>query len=151
MCYPSDMRYFTVFVLVLFFSASAFAEPPIRVIDGDTFERDGYRYRVWGIDAPESAETCPDGYPMGREAAKFLELMLANDVTCSVMDRDRYGRIVTRCTVDATGDDVASLMVGNGFAWDWPRYSNGRYSYWEDVAQASHSGVWAHGCRWGRS
>jgi hypothetical protein len=40
----------------------AFAES-VRVIDGDTLEIDGVTYRLWGIDAPESANLAPTDGP----------------------------------------------------------------------------------------
>lgn len=42
------------------------------VIDGDTLEVAGVRVRLWGIDAPESRQTClraEPPYPCGQRAA----------------------------------------------------------------------------------
>lgn len=143
------MRNLTIFVLALFFSATAFAETPIRVIDGDTFNRGEYRYRISGIDAPESNDVCPDGYPAGREATKLLADLLSNDnVDCIDLGRDRYGRVVTQCTW--FGYDIAEMMVSEGLAWDWPRYSNGRYEHAQSIASSGGRGLWSHGCVWGR-
>ena len=141
---------FIAFVLGLFFSTIASAEPPIRVIDGDTFARGEYRYRIWGIDAPEKADRCPDGYPAGREATKLLVHLLANDIVCSDLGRDGYGRVITQCVTAQGGYDIAAMMVAAGFAWDWPRYSNGRYAHWQIAARDGQRGVWGHGCRWRR-
>lgn len=141
------------FVLVLFLGTSAFAGPT-RTIDGDTFEGIGddgnvYRYRIWGIDAPESRDVCPDGYPAGRMATETLDALLSNAVvSCNPMDTDRYGRVVAVCRAD--GQDIARLMVMHGYAWDWPRYSNGYYAHVQSIAEQSGRGLWAHGCRWGR-
>jgi endonuclease YncB( thermonuclease family) len=145
MCYPSDMRNFIVFVLCLFLSATAWADIPIRVIDGDTFARGEHRYRIWGIDAPESGAVCPDGYPAGREATKLLTALLSNDhVDCSDLGRDRYGRVVTQCLWQ--GRDLAGMMVSEGLAWDWPRYSKGEYQREQAVASSGGRGIWSHGC-----
>lgn len=137
-------------VLAVLFSMSATAEPAIRVIDGDTFERGGFKYRLWGIDAPEAGDVCPDGYPAGREATKQLEWFLANDITCHDLGRDRYDRVITQCEFRHTGYDIARKMVLEGFAWDWATYSGGQYADAQAHAREGTRGVWAHGCRWGR-
>ena len=58
-----------------FLAASAAAAEmtgPVRVIDGDTLDLAGTRVRLWGIDAPETRQTCEgrDGqtYECGRES-----------------------------------------------------------------------------------
>ena len=43
------------------------------ITDGDTLKQGGVTYRLWGIDAPELAQTCPDGWPAGRLAATRLQ------------------------------------------------------------------------------
>ena len=35
------------------------------ITDGDTLEQGGVTYRLWGIDAPEAKQVCPDGWPAG--------------------------------------------------------------------------------------
>ena len=32
-----------------------------RVVDGDTIDLNGTRWRLWGIDAPETHQTCAGG------------------------------------------------------------------------------------------
>jgi endonuclease YncB( thermonuclease family) len=34
-------------------------------VDGDTLKQGGVTYRLWGIDAPEAKQVCPDGWPAG--------------------------------------------------------------------------------------
>ena len=48
---------FVTLVLVLA-SAPAAAQ---TVTDGDTLKQGGATYRLWGIDAPEAKQVCPDG------------------------------------------------------------------------------------------
>ena len=38
------------------------------ITDGDTLKLDGITYRLLGIDAPETKQDCPDGWPAGRLA-----------------------------------------------------------------------------------
>ena len=33
------------------------------ITDGDTLKQGGVTYRLWGIDAPEAKQVCPDGWP----------------------------------------------------------------------------------------
>ncbi len=73
------------------------------VIDGDTIEIQGQRIRLHGIDAPESRQLCRlDGKPWqcGKDAANALaEKIARRPVTCEDLARDRYKRIIGRCTV----------------------------------------------------
>lgn len=65
------------------------------VSDGDTLKVGLQRYRLFGIDAPESQQTCSDGWPAGRLAASHLQsLIVGRSVTCQAKDRDRYGRLL---------------------------------------------------------
>lgn len=118
------------------------------VVDGDTIEIQGTRIRIWGIDAPEGQQTCSreDGkeYRCGQVAANQLAtyLLKGQPVSCDRIDTDRYGRMVASCRI-ANGDDIASWLVRNGLALDWPLYSAGKFSKEEAAAKAQKSGVWA--------
>lgn len=109
-------------VLLASLSISAAFEPiqgRASVIDGDTIEVQGKRIRLWGIDAPESAQMCKraDGsdYRCGREATMFLDKYLqGKTVSCVQKDMDRYGRIVAVCRAGRT--DINGWMVTNGWA-----------------------------------
>src|SRR4029450_3916511 len=78
-------------------------------------------YRLWGIDAPELAQTCPDGWPAGRLAATKLQELAPGPVVCQEKDRARFGRIVAVCRV--SGEDLGAIMVREGFAWAFTRFS----------------------------
>ena len=40
---------------------------------------DGVTYRLWGIDAPESAQPCADGRPAGKAATEHLRALQDSD------------------------------------------------------------------------
>ena len=101
------------------------------MIDGDTFDINGLRFRQCGIDAPEHHQ--PDGEP----SRLALGALLAGvQVTCQVVGggtvcntRSRTmsrERVVAQCFVDV--QDVAASIVEAGQACDWPDYSGGHYS-----------------------
>ena len=114
-----------------------------RVIDGDTLELGGARIRLYGIDAPESAQRCrAQGrlWACGREATRTLaRLVRLKQVACEERDRDRYGRIVAVCT--AAGRDLNAWMVAEGWAVAYRRYSRA-YVATERRARAAKRGVW---------
>ena len=114
------------------------------VIDGDTIEVHGQRVRLHGIDAPESQQLCrQDGKPWqcGKDAANALADKIARrPVTCEDSGRDRYKRIIARCTV--AGEDLGALMVSEGVALVYRRYSLD-YVDEEADARAARRGIWA--------
>ena len=116
-------------------------------IDGDTLEVVGHRVRLWGIDALELAQTCgrTDGarWPCGQFAKDALyRLVWGARVVCnSVGDPDRYGRDVARCSVGTI--DLGGNLVRDGWALDWPRYSNSEYRVQQVEAEGAMIGAWS--------
>lgn len=89
-------------------------------------------------------QACPDRWPAGHLAAAHLaSLMAGRSVTCDRRDTDRYGRTVAVCW--AGGEDLGGVMVRQGMAWAFTRYS-GDYVEQEAQAKADGAGVHAHGC-----
>jgi micrococcal nuclease len=88
----------------------------IYVIDGDTFDLNGTRIRVAGIDAPETHPArCPREAALGAAATeKLAELLRRKPLWISGEKIDRYGRSVR--TVRTGGEDVADAMIGSGLA-----------------------------------
>ncbi|MEO1307387.1 MAG: thermonuclease family protein [Pseudomonadota bacterium] len=129
-------------VLVFIAAASpGFAE--VRVVDGDTLEIDGTIYRIAGIDAPETGQSCESAsgsWPCGKEAANNLaSLVVGQQVVCTRDDVDQYGRIIGPCHVGEY--DLAHIMVADGLAWAYRRYSMD-YVPQEDLARSNGIGVW---------
>lgn len=124
--------------------------PPIigraSVIDADTLEIRGRRIRLWGVDAPESRQSCERAgltYQCGTAAANALSNWVTErTVTCAPRGRpDRYQRIVAVCSVGGT--DMGGWLVRNGHALDYVRYSGGAYASDEEAARLSRAGIWA--------
>ncbi len=138
------MRALTIALCLLATPVLADVAGPARVIDGDTLEIQGQRIRLHGIDAPESRQICfIDGkrWQCGKDAANVLaEKINRRPVACEEVDRDRYGRIVARCTV--ASEEINAWMVLQGLALAYRRYS---LDYVDEEAEArtARRGIWA--------
>jgi endonuclease YncB( thermonuclease family) len=64
-------------------------------------------------------------------------------VVCQEKDRDCYGRTVAICR--ASGKDLGAIMVWEGMAWAFVRYSRD-YVDQQAKAKADRLGVHAHDC-----
>ena len=136
------LRAFLAFCLACLLSLPALAG--VRVVDGDTIVLDGTRWRLWGIDAPESKQWCGD-YPAGVQATAVLEkLMRGRTIACEDRGGDRYGRRIGLCRAD--GDDLGAAMVRLGQAWAFVHYSRD-YIAQEAKARAERLGVHGHACQ----
>jgi endonuclease YncB( thermonuclease family) len=119
----------------------------ISVADGDSFQIDGRRYRLHGIDAPELHQTCRsrDGreWPCGRRARDELRKLLSGgNLECSPVATDRFERMVAACRVD--GRDLGDSMVRNGWAVaHQTRGASSRYVSAEQEARAAGRGIWS--------
>jgi endonuclease YncB( thermonuclease family) len=116
------------------------------VVDGDTIEIHGERIRIFGIDAPESAQLCRGNdsltYRCGARAANELDkLVEQRQVICRTTGQDIYRRYVAICWTG--GMDIGEWLVRNGLALDWPKYSNGRYFSAQNEAKNVERGIWA--------
>ena len=112
--------------------------------DGDTIKLNGTTYRLWGIDAPETNQTCVDGWEAGREATRAItELIRGRSVTCHAVTQDRYGRTVALCFADDV--NLSAAMVQSGMAWAFVRYSRD-YVELEAKAKTARIGVHGHDC-----
>jgi endonuclease YncB( thermonuclease family) len=114
------------------------------ITDGDTLRFPTARVRLYGIDAPEKDQICLDAteepWPCGRDSAVALQRLIAGqDVRCTAMDRDRYGRIIAICLAGKT--EINAWMVENGWALAYRHYST-RYVPQEDAARIARRGLW---------
>lgn len=114
--------------------------------DGDSIHAGDVYYRLWGVDAPEKAQTCkrPSGarWACGQAASAAMREMIAGqEVRCQARDRDRYRRTVAVCGTDAI-PDLGAEMVRRGLALDYKRYSGGAYAGQERAARRNRRGMW---------
>ncbi|KAK9833805.1 hypothetical protein WJX74_006365 [Apatococcus lobatus] len=123
---------------------------PARVVDGDTLEIAGIKIRLYGIDAPETKQSCRNAqgqdYACGEEStASIKKFVGGSDLSCEVKNRDMYGRSVAACHLAARpgkDGDVNDWMVANGHALAYRQYSK-EYIGDEERAKARKAGIWA--------
>jgi endonuclease YncB( thermonuclease family) len=72
---------------------------------------------------------------------RLLALIKGKTVVCEKKDTDRYGRTVAICR--SSGEDLGAIMVREGMAWAFVRYSRDYVSE-EAAARAARLGVHAH-------
>jgi endonuclease YncB( thermonuclease family) len=88
------------------------------VLDGDTFEQAGQRYRLARVDAPELPGHCRPGracVPGDPWAAQVeLQKLLAQRATCLLGRRDYYNRVLVECR---TRDDqnIGDALLTGGY------------------------------------
>lgn len=112
-----------------------------QVTDGDTIRIGDTRVRLKGIDAPEMEQRCAclrRTYACGETSRQALiNLVSGETVRCRPAGRDRYQRILARCTVD--GKDIGEQMVEQGWAVSYGR----DYELQEFRAQSRSAGLWS--------
>ncbi len=113
------------------------------VMDGDTVllvpegEREPVKWRIQGIDAPES---CQPGGEASRDA--LIALVLRRTVQIEAHGHDSYGRQLGRLWVGEV--DVGAEMVRTGKAWAYSyRSGRGPYAALQREAQRQRLGLFA--------
>ena len=112
----------------------------VRVIDADTVDIDGTRYRLFGIDAPESRQTCRTWgrtWECGAAATEAL-MSRAEGMSCAGSDADRYGRVIGVCS--SGGEDMNAWLVAQGWALAY-RYYAEDYVDQEEEARSNRRGI----------
>ena len=138
-----------LFICVLLGATSVAADVTgkVRVIDGDTFDVAAQRVRIFGIDAPESKQSCETEQGTTWACGAWVSAQVAalydgKRAICREEDRDRYDRIVARCEI--AGRDVGQQLVSSGLAFAYRKYSM-RYDLDEKGAAVNDRGL--HGSR----
>jgi endonuclease YncB( thermonuclease family) len=117
-----------------------------RIIDGDTIEVAGTRFRLKGIDAPERGQMCQDilqqPFDCGATAVRTLvDLTKGQKVTCEAVRQDRFKRTIGTCRLPS-GLELNTEMLRQGQAVAFGR-SLRRHRAAEDEARLAHAGLWA--------
>ena len=123
------------------------APPPaptadVRVVDADTVDIDGTRWRLFGIDAPEIRQTCRAWgrtWDCGAAATEAL-MSRAAGLSCAGSGTDRYGRSIGVCS--SGGEDLNAWLVANGWALAYRQYAED-YADEEEEARANGRGIHA--------
>lgn len=114
--------FFTTCILVLclgYLSGSASADVrPYRVIDGDTFEVDGEKFRIRGMDTPEMKAKNPRERELAQIAKTELDRLLVTGYEVKRTGKDKYGRTVAEVFIG--GRDISEIMVERGLARAYP-------------------------------
>lgn len=100
----------------------------IYVIDGDTIDVDGERYRLTGFDTPETYRAeCESEKLRGDQATARMRALVraATEISFAAQpSRDKYGRGLGALWVD--GEDVGAILIRDDLArryFDGQRYS----------------------------
>lgn len=128
------------------------------VIDGDTIRMGDISLRLWGIDAPESEQTCSDAAGHSVDAGKrshehLVSLVRDKLVVCAKplagkAIRETFGRPIVACRVGGGRTDIAEAMAIDGFAWLFTDHGKVTSSYEAQVSDAiaEHRGLHAYTC-----
>ncbi|WP_440939129.1 thermonuclease family protein [Candidatus Pelagibacter sp.] len=122
-----------------------------KVIDGDTIKINDQKIRFSGIDAPESnyrgkEQTClieDTKISCGKLSTEFLKNYIEKeDVFCKIEEKkDQFKRNLGECFLKRLS--LSKLMVRNGYAFDYEKYSKGKFKYDQVYAQKNKLGMWS--------
>jgi endonuclease YncB( thermonuclease family) len=140
------MRKIIYFFLFFFLLSSTLSADIIRVkvVDGDTIHIGDIKYRLFGIDAPESKQLCEKDnkkIQCGILAKDLLKKKIGNKIPeCFVKNKDRYQRLVAECFI---GDEsLSKFMVREGYAVAYIQYSK-EFIEDEKYAKKNKLGIWS--------
>ena len=148
MSYPVKLSYAIIVSTTALWmqNADAISGKP-RVIDGDSLKFGAVSVRLHGIDAPEADQICSRGgqeWRCGSRATAALAALVKNRwVDCNELDKDRYGRIISVCSIEGPHRfEINRELVARGWAIAYRRYSSD-YIPEELTAQKAGLGLWS--------
>ena len=120
------------------------------ITDGDTIKINNKKIRFSGIDAPESnffgrKQICTlnniDIFCGNLSKEKLIERIGNHSIECQIeKNKDQYNRLIGECFLK--NESLSVFMVKNGYAFDYPRYSKGKFSKYEKHAKKFTLGLW---------
>ena len=118
-----------------------------RVIDGNRIDIAGQTIRLFGVDAPDTEQTCMVSgrqYACGQNASFALSQIVGRHwVYCHDRGRDGEGRILAVCNLaGATGPEVNGTLVVTGWALANRGQSTPYYVGLENQARQARAGLW---------
>ena len=116
------------------------------VIDGDSLKVDGKEVRLFGIDAPEYAQTCFDSnnseYSCGKISRFFLiKLVSKKNVECLYAQKDKYDRFLSKCTIEGISINEALIKNGMAVIYDFTE-ADDKMIELEKSAKEQKLGIW---------
>ena len=151
-----NQNLFNIILLFFFTISNGFADNKIvgkaKVIDGDTIKIKNINIRFGGSDAPESyfkgkTQTClsiitNEKTFCGKESKMVLKNKISNNlVTCIPENKkDKFNRVIAECYVNS--ESLSSFMVRSGYAFDFKKYSKGKFKIEEIEAKENNAGLW---------
>lgn len=116
-----------------------------QAVEGDLVSVNGAIVKLWGVDAPDSGQTCMrlngasyDCFMASKNAlSRFIG---SNTVDCHIRGTDSFGQQVGTCGVN--GYDLAAMMVRDGWVVAYDNLSP-HYDRLQGTAQARRAGLWA--------
>ena len=121
-----------------------------KIIDGDTLKINKKKIRFSGIDAPESyffgkKQLCIINnieIQCGKLSKEKLIEKIGNQVVdCKIeKNKDQFSRLIGECFLK--NKSLSVFMVKNGYAIDYPKYSNGKFRKYQIYAKNLSLGLW---------
>ena len=120
------------------------------ITDGDTIKINNKKIRFSGIDAPESfffgkKQSCVLNNVeilCGKLSKdKLIEKIGNQIVNCKIeKNKDQYSRLIGECFLK--NESLSVFMVKNGYAFDYPKYSKGKFRKYQTFAKKFSLGLW---------
>ena len=148
-----NILFFVIFILFSEIDAKTTIVGLAKVIDGDTIIINKTKIRFGGIDAPESyfkgkTQTCfmitnNEEVFCGKKSKIILENKLADKTISCITEKnkDKYERVIAECFLNS--ESISSFMVRSGYAFDYKKYSKGKYIDDEIAAKKNNLGMWS--------
>ena len=116
-----------------------------RIVDGDTLAIGSIKFRLEGIDAPDTDQVCLNAngvhWTCGIDARDQLSAHIAGrEIKCSSHGIDAYRRALATCYL--ANEDLNGWLVQEGWALAYLKYSS-KYIRVEEDARTQQRGLWA--------